>query len=133
MPTTTPFSILSPDFPQEMVALFFNAIEEGTMRAYRMYWDILMSILAQHWMLVIGLLFLVFIMVSLKAMSGQWGSLGSFLYNFFYFGTLFIVGLIWGPEVFAGDLFKFACTALLYPICYILSGLVMNKMGVRRQ
>ncbi len=131
MPTTTPFSITSPDFPKEMAALVFSTIEEATLRAYRIYWDILMSFLARHWMLVIGVLFLIFVTVSLKAMSGRWGSLGSFLYNLFYFGTLFIVGLIWGPEVFAGDMFKFACTVLLYPICYMLSGLVMKKMGVR--
>ncbi len=58
MPTTTPLSILSPDFPKEMAALVFSTIEEATLRPYRICWDILMSFLARHWILVIGIIFL---------------------------------------------------------------------------
>lgn len=131
MPTTT--SPLGPDFAKDFISFFFSAIEVATKHNLRLTWDmVLIPFLREHWMLVIAGLFVAFVLVSLKAMAGRWGSLGSFLYNFFYFGTLFVVGLIWGPEVFAGDMFKFACTALLYPVCYILSGVVMDKMGVRR-
>jgi hypothetical protein len=128
-PTTTPFS---PDFAKELVPWMFSLFEEGTKQAYRMLWDIFLSFLKMHWGLSILFLFFVFTIATLKALTGRWGMLGSVLYNFFYFGTLFIVGLIWGPEVFAGDIFRAACTAILYPICFVLTGWILKKTGMRR-
>lgn len=127
--TSTP---LSQDFPKQVVGLFLNAIDEGTKQAARMLWGILTTFLSEHWLVVLLLLFVVFVAVTLKAMMGRWGSLGSFLYNVFYFGILLIVGLIWGPEVFVGDYFKAACAVILYPVCYFLVGLILDKMRVRR-
>ncbi len=118
-------------FATELGPWFLNLVAEATPKAFRMVWDIFVPFLAANWGWVLLTLFVVFTYVSIKAFAGRWGSLGSFLYNFFYFGTLFIVGLIWGPEVFAGDLFKAACTIILYPVCYWLSGYIMRKMGVR--
>jgi hypothetical protein len=65
-------------------------------------------------------------------MMGRWGGLGSFLYNFFYFGILLVIGLISGSEVFVDDYFNVACAIILYPICYVLSGMILDKMRVRR-
>ncbi len=127
--TSTP---LGADFPKQVVELLFNAIDEGTKQAARMLWNILTTFLSEHWLAVLLILFVMFVAVTLKAMMGRWGSLGSFLYNFFYFGTLLIVGLIWGPEVFVDDYFNAACAVILYPICYVISGMVLDKMGVRR-
>lgn len=106
---------------------------EAFPKAYRMIWDAVMPVLAANWGWVLLTLFVAFTYVSIKAFMGRWGALGSFLYNFFYFGTLFIIGLIWGPEVFAGDLFRAACTVILYPICYLLVGVILDKTGVRRR
>lgn len=127
--TTTP---LGADFPKQVVELLLNAINEGTKQAAQMLWSILTTFLSEHWLAVLLVLFVVFVAVTLKAMMGRWGSLGSFLYNFFYFGILFIVGLIWGPEVFVDDYFNAACAVILYPICYVISGMILDKMGVRR-
>lgn len=124
--TNTPILIAA-----EIGPWFIEAFEEGTKQAYQMIWDAFIPILAANWVWVILILFVVFTLVSIKAFMGRWGSLGSFLYNFFYFGTLLVIGLIWGPEVFAGDLFRAACTVILYPICYWISGYIMEKMGVR--
>lgn len=107
-----------------------KAAEDGAKQAAHMLWSALLSFLAAHWLAVMFGLFIVFIVVTLKAMMGRWGSLGSFLYNFFYFGILFVVGLIWGPEVFLGNFFGAACAIILYPVCYWLSGVVMDRMGV---
>lgn len=127
--TSTPLGI---DFPKQVVELLLNAIDEGTKQAARMLWGILTTVLSEHWLAVLLVLFVVFVAVTLKAMMGRWGSLGSFLYNFFYFGILLIAGLIWGPEVFIGDYFKVACAVILYPTCYFVAGLILDKMGVQR-
>ena len=119
------------EFIETIPELLWRSVDEGTKQAAQMLWDILMQVLSQHWFAVLSALLITFIILTLKAMMGRWGSLGSFLYNFFYFGTLFIIGLIWGPEVFVNDLFNAACAVLLYPACYIMTGMVLDKMRVR--
>ena len=122
--SSTPFG---PDFTKDIVGLLLNGIEEGTKMAYQMLWNILITFLKEHWILVLGSLFILFLVVNIKVMMGRWGALGSFLYNFSYFGTLFVIGLIWGPEVFSGDIFNAASAVILYPICFILVGVILDK------
>lgn len=130
MTTTTDITLMTQDFFQSLPGVF----EEGSKMAARMLWDkALMPIVMEHWFAIMMLIFGIFIVVTIKAMFGRWGSLGSFLYNFFYFGILFTIGLIWGPEVFVNDIFKTAVAVILYPACYWLSGYVMDRMGVRRR
>lgn len=129
--TATSTPIVS-DFPKQMVNLLLNSIEEGTKQAAHMLWNILISSLKDHWFAVMIALLAIFVFVTFKAMLGRWGSLGSFLYNFFYFGTLFIIGLIWGPEVFVNDIFNATCAVVLYPICYLLVGLILEKTGLKQ-
>lgn len=119
------------EFSKQMVNLLINSVEEGTKQAAHMLWDILILFLKAHWFAVMIALLIVFVVVTFKAMLGRWGSLGSFLYNFFYFGILFIIGLIWGPEVFVNDIFNAACAVILYPICYLLVGVILEKTGLR--
>lgn len=123
--TSTP---LGADFPKQVVELLLNAIDEGTKQAARMLWNILTIFLSEHWLAVLLVLFVVFIAVTLKAMMGRWGSLGSFLYNFLYFGILLIIGLIWGPEVFVDDYFNATCVVILYPVCYLVTGIIIKKI-----
>lgn len=128
--SSTPLGV---DFPKQIVEMFANVLGEETRQVARVLWGMLTNFLSTHWLAVLLVLFVVFVAVTLKAMMGRWGSLGSFLYNFIYFGVLLIVGLIWGPEVFVGDYFKVACAVVLYPICYWVVGLILDKMGVRRR
>ena len=128
--TTTP---LGPEFPKEVINMLFAAIAEGNKQAARMLWSILQSFLVGHWLASILFLFVLFVAATFKAMMGRWGSLGSLLYNFFYFGILYVVGLIWGPEIFVSDLFHFACTAILYPVCYYVVGYILDETGVRKK
>lgn len=129
MATTTNPILMSQDFFRSLP----DAFMEGEKIAVRMLWNGLMPILRGNWIMILGIIFVIFVIFTFKAMLGRWGSLGSFLYNFFYFGTLLVIGLIWGPEVFVGDFFKATCTAILYPVCYWLSGYIMDRMGVRRR
>ena len=90
-------------------------------------WDYLLLILSHHLTPILLLIFVLFVVTITKTMMGRWGAFGSFLYNFLYFGILFIIGLIWGPEVFVSDVFNLACTVVLYPICYFATGVVLNR------
>ena len=119
-------------FAKEVVEIMLKSFEEGSLRAARMIWEILLTFVSAHLLLILLLILAVFAAAFLKAMMGRWGALGSFLYNFLYFGILFVVGLIWGPEIFVADLFNVACTVLLYPACYFLTGKTLEIIGVRR-
>lgn len=113
--------------PDNVVPLLLESIEQGTKDAANMLWSLLLSYVSEHW-LVIGLvLFAIFIAVTIKAMFGRWGALGSFLYNLLYFGTLFVVGLVFGPEVFIGNWFGFFTAVVLYPVCYLFVGLIIKR------
>jgi len=125
MTATTTFSA------DTVVALLLESIEQETKDAANMLWGWLLAYLAEHWLVIGLILFGVFVLVTIKAMFGRWGALGSFLYNFFYFGTLFVIGLIWGPEVFVSNWFGFFTALILYPVCYLLVRLVLDKTNLR--
>jgi len=57
--------------------------------------------------------------------------LGSVLYNYFYFGILFVITLIFGPDVFANDWFKIVLF-IIYVVCFISVGKLLKKAGIRR-
>jgi hypothetical protein len=123
--TSTP---IAADFAKEII----NATEEGAKQGARMLWDIVLEILKAHPLAVTLILLAIIAIAMVKFMLGRWGMLGSVLYNFFYFGTLLAIGLIWGPGVFVSDFFSAACTLILYPICYFAVGIILDWIGVRR-
>ena len=114
-------------FVQSITTLIPDVIEQETKEAAEMLWSVTLSLLADHWLLVMSIFFIILITATAKAMFGRWGMLGSVLYNLFYFGTLFFIGIIWGPEVFVSDYFNVACTAFLYPVCYIIVGRILKR------
>ncbi|MDD2753002.1 MAG: hypothetical protein PHT44_00050 [Candidatus Portnoybacteria bacterium] len=128
--TTTPSAI--PSFVNELIPWMIQAFEDGMKQAARILWDVLMVILSEHWLAVMIIVFVIFVFVTLKAMMGRWGSFGSFVYNFLYFGILFVIGLVRGPEVFVSDFFQVAVAVILYPVCYLATGFILDKTGLRR-
>jgi len=127
--STQPFGV---DFPKQLVEMFFNALDEGTRQAYRMIWSGITQFLNEHWGWLVFMLIAIFIFSVLNYFAtGRWAMLGSVLYNYFYFGTLFVITLIFGPEVFANDWFKIVLF-ILYVTCFILVGKILNKIGIRR-
>lgn len=102
--TTQP---LGPEFAQQIVTMMLNAVQEATVRAYLILWNILINFLKAHWVGVgeillslLGVALLVFVI------TGRWAMLGSVLNRYFFFGTLFIIGLIFGPAVYASNYFE---------------------------
>lgn len=115
----------------KVVNLLINSIEQGIKDAVNILWSELLAYLSNHWIAVGLVLFLIFIVVTVKAMLGKWGALGSFLYNLIYFSVLFVIGLICGPEVFVTNWFGFFTAIILYPITYLLVGWILNKTHLR--
>lgn len=130
--TSTSSPQLGPDFVKELIPWMLQQFGEATAKAFRMIWDIGLGYLAEHWIAVVVGLIAIFLVALVRAfITGRWAMLGSVVYNYLYFGTLFIIGLIFGPELFANDYFKIAL-AVLYIVCFILTGIFLRKIGVRR-
>jgi hypothetical protein len=129
---TSTTTILGPDLVKELIPQILQEFDEATKQAYLMMWNILLTFLGQHSVAVIVGLVLILVVAFLRALTGRWGMLGSVLYNYLYFGTLFIIGLIWGPEVFANDYFKLVLV-ILYIICFLLVGWILHKTGLRKR
>ncbi len=119
--TTQPLGV---DFPAQMVTMMLNAIQEGTINAFKILWGILITFLKAHWVGVgeillslLGVALLVFIL------TGRWAMLGSVLNRYFFFGILFIIGLIFGPEVFASDYFE-----IIWAVVGIVAFVIVRKI-----
>ncbi len=88
--------------------------------------------LKAHWIAIVITLVILFAISILLALIGRWGMFGSLLYNFLYFGTLLLVGLIFGPDIFANNCFDLF-TFMLYVTCFILVRITLNKTGFRKR
>ncbi|MEN9881169.1 MAG: hypothetical protein RLZZ308_352 [Candidatus Parcubacteria bacterium] len=119
--TTQP---LGADFPAQMVTMMLNAIQEGTINAAKILWGILITFLKAHWVGVgeillsfLGVAFLVFLL------TGRWAMLGSVLNRYFFFGILFLIGLIFGPEIFANDYFE-----IIWAVVGLIAFVIVRKI-----
>ena len=127
--TTNP---LGNDFLKELVTGLFNAVDEGTKQAYRMIWSAIKELLIQHWgWVIVALVTILLIAILEYLVTRRWAMLGSVLYNYLYFGVLFIVALIFGSDVFASDWFKIVLF-IVYVVCFIAVGKFLRTIGVRR-
>lgn len=108
-------------------ALFQSLLVDGPKWAVNILWEGMFDQLKTHWFIIGIFLFVVLFVTITRAMLGSWGALGSLLYNLFYFSTLFVIGLIWGPEIFIANWFGFFTAIILYPVCYKLVGLILKK------
>lgn len=119
-----------PDFTKQLIDTLFSSIEKGTIQAFTWIWNGVTSYLLEHWIMVIIVLLVILIYAIARAIMGHWWILGSVLYNYLYAGALLLVGSIWGPEVFAGTYIEIGLF-LLYIICYLLVGKILNRIGLR--
>lgn len=130
MGTSTPFG---PDFVKELIPWMLQIFDDATKRAYHMMWDILINFLTEHWLLVIGVLtFFLILAVVEYFTTGHWAMLGRVLYSYIYYGILFLIGLIFGPEIFANDWIDLLLFTV-YVVSFIWVGMILNKTGIRRR
>jgi hypothetical protein len=124
--------------PADMVVGIISEVlqmyDKGIKDAYRIIWDTGIAYLVNNWIWVIGILFGVFAFsVLIYIFTGRWGMLGSVLYHYLYFGILFLIGLINGPEAFVSEYFEAACAIILYPLCYLTVRKILEATGIRRR
>jgi hypothetical protein len=120
-----------PDSIKQIVNSINASIASDTKQMANVFWSAFLAFLAAHLLWIIIFLVVIFAIAILYAVFGRWGLLGSVLYNTLYLGILLIVGLIWGPDVFISDIFHAACTVILYPICFFITGLVLDWTGLK--
>jgi hypothetical protein len=129
---STSTSQLGPDFVKELILRMIQQFGESLAQSFRMIWGAGMVYLSQHWLSVlIGLLMIFAFALARAVFTGRWALLGSVVYNYLYFGILFLIGTIFGPEVFASDYFKIVL-AIIYFVCFAITGSFLRKIGVRR-
>lgn len=116
---------------QFMIKEIFDAFGNAQKDAYQILWDNLISFLLDNWLPVIGVLLLILIVSFVIALFGRWGMFGSVLYNYLYWGTLFIVGLIFGPKIFA-NIFVDILLVVLYVICFRLVGKILEGLNMKK-
>lgn len=133
MPTTTPATILGPDFVSDVVKGMLKTIAEATAHGYRIVWDAAWESILAHIWLTLGFLAFILLASALQAFAtGSWGWFGSVLYHYFYIGFIILIGFVWGPEVFANDYIDLGLF-LLYVLCFWMVGKILKKFGFIRR
>ncbi|OHE25025.1 MAG: hypothetical protein A2Z84_01260 [Tenericutes bacterium GWA2_35_7] len=122
-----------PEFLKDLVPQIIHMFDEATRSAYRMLWKIFMSFVIEHWLAILIVLIIVFLISLAFAIMGSWGMLGSVLYHYLYFGILFIAGLIKGSDIFVSEYFEIFCAIILYPVCYYTVGTILDKTGIHKR
>lgn len=126
--TSTPVDMVI-GIVSQIPQLFDNALKG----AYRMMWDLLINFLTHNWLLVLGLLTLFLVLAIIELfLTGRWAMLGRVLYSYTYYGILFLVGLVFGPEIFAND-WVALLLLLVYAVSFVWVGVVLNRTGIRRR
>lgn len=114
----------------EILDKMLSAIGEAEKEAYQIIWDYLMSFLSENWLKVILFLVALLVISFVRALFGRWGMFGRVMYNYLYWGTLFILGLIFGPKIFA-NIFIDVLLFILYLICYKLVGKILKILHLK--
>lgn len=126
--TTSPIQA----YTKQIVDTMLNSFAEGTLWAYRMLWDALLTFLAENWLITLLFLFFVLVAAIVRYLTtGRWKTLGSVLYTYFYFGIMFLIGLIGGPDVYASDYFPIV-GLVVYIISFSIVGFILISTGIRR-
>jgi hypothetical protein len=119
--------------PENLMPMILKAFDGGTKMAYRMMWDALISFLMHDWFLVLGILTFFFVIAIINFfITGRWAMLGSVLYHYIYYGILFLLGFIFGPEIFANgwiDLLLF----VIYAVSFTWVGIILARAGIRHR
>lgn len=129
MPTTTPFGI---DYVKDLIPWMFKTIEDSKAKAFCMIWDATIPYLLQNWLSVIGILIAVILFAFLTYLvTGRWFLLGRVLYTYLHIGIVILFGAIFGPELYANDIFEIA-NVLIYIVAFITVGSILDNLGIRK-
>lgn len=121
---------LGPEFWKNIINTILKTLDDSKREAIQALWAQLLSFLSIHWgvtiLYLIGLLLLSFVI----ALLGRWGMFGSVAYHYIYFGILFVIGLIFGPDIFTNNYFELLSFAV-YICAFRTTGVIINDFGLR--
>ncbi len=117
--------------PETIKYLFLEAIPKGTIWALQLIWGALITLLSAHWLAVTIVLVIILVYSVIRALMGDWWVLGKVLHKYLFWGSGFLIALIWGPEVFAGTYVDIGLY-ILSIVCFVVVGIILNKSGLRR-
>ena len=127
--TTTPLGV---NFTKDLVVMFMDAFSKAQEEAARTLWSGLLSFLYHNWLMTILVLLLILVLAGSDAfITRRWAWLGSVLYNYLYFGSLFIIGLVCGPEIFVSIYFDIIAV-ILYVVCFKLVWVIISKFELNK-
>lgn len=119
------------DLPKQMVQTLFDSVEKGTIWAYRIIFDSIKKFIAINWKaFVIFLIVVLLIAVSDYLLTRKWRTLGRVLYSYIYWGTIFLIALLFGPEIFAND-FVDILLFIIYIISFLFVGKLLKLFGIK--
>lgn len=132
MAASNTIEFLNPEFVKDIMNTALKVVDDQKKEIAKICWENLLLFLAQHWIQIIMILFIILVISFIKALSGQWGMFGSVLYHYLHIGVLFIIGLIWGPEIYL-NIFFGLINLIIYLYSFKLVGKILDKLGLRRK
>lgn len=132
MDTTTP-SLVGFELIKDLIPWMFKAFEEAKAQEFRMIWNVTVPYVLQHLLEVIGILLIILLVAFLTwLVTDRWFMLGRVLYTYLHGGVLLLIGVIWGPELYANDIFEII-NLVTYMICFIFVGTILDRIGARKR
>ncbi len=127
--TTTP--MLGAEFAKSIIDMALKTMDDTSKEFAQILWNQLLLSLSQNLVSVIIFLVSLLLVSFVIALNGRWGMFGSVLYNYLYFGILFVAGLIFGSYIFVNIFFDLFA-AILYVVCFLMVGKVLKGLGLKR-
>lgn len=132
MGTGTP-TIFPINYAVEFVPWLMNLIGQAQAQAYQIMWNATIPVLLQNWVEIAVFLFLLLLYATILAVTTRrWKTLGRVLYSYFHLGILFVIGLIWGPQIYANVSFELI-NFVIYAFSFTVVGIIIDNSGLRRR
>ena len=123
-------TLFAPEFVIQLFQQMQSQAESSTSKVLGGITKSIWSLIQPYWVYIAIGFFVLLIFLTLKAMLGEWGELGSFLYHVFYFGFLGVVIAFKGWGIIFNPLFDLIAW-IFYRVSYWITGLILDKVKNR--
>jgi len=124
-------STQAPEYAQSILNQFMEIFIPSITKGLNFAWDIINTALIDNWQKILIIIIIMFAFACLKYLfTGQWGTLGSLLYNLFYFSIMYLIINNFGPEIILEDYFK-TIMFLAYVAGFFLARIVLKAFNVK--
>jgi membrane-bound ClpP family serine protease len=110
---------------------FIQLLIDLPVNALNFTWSIINPILIDNWKFLLISIIILLIIATIKFfLTQQWGTLGSLLYNIFFFGIMYFIINKFGPDLILEDYFK-TISFLIYFIGFFLTRIILKKLKIK--